>query len=103
MSDVINLTQGDDSNALNEKIVINLNSDLDLIGYTAVFQLEHYIQKWDNITSKKLEVVIPRSATEKLTVGSHKGALKIYDQNGLAKTIIKDIKFNVSRKVVENV
>lgn len=103
MSDIIHLVQGDDSNALGNKITISLTSNLDLTGFTAVFQLKNYRQKWDDITSKKLEVVIPRSVTEKLTVGEHKGGLKIYDQNGLAKTIIKDIKFRVSREVVENV
>ena len=103
MSEVINLIQGDDSNALGNKISIKLTSDLDLTGFTAVFQLEDYRQKWDDITSKKLEVIIPRSVTENLTVGQHKGGLKIYDKNGLAKTIIKDIKFYVSREVVENV
>lgn len=103
MSDVIYLTQGDDSNALGNKIIIGLTSELDLTGFTAVFQLEDYRQEWDDITSKRLEVIIPRSVTEKLTVGNHKGGLKIYDKKGLAKTIIKDIKFYVSREVVENV
>lgn len=103
MIEVINLIQGDDSNALGDKIVINLTSQLDLTGFKAVFQLEDYKLKWDDITSKKLEVIIPRSVTEKLTVGTHKAGLKIYDNKGLAKTIIKDIRVCVSRGVVGNV
>lgn len=99
---IINLVQGDDSNALNERIIINLNTDIDLTGYTAVFQLEDYRQEWTDITSKKLDVIIPRSVTENLTVGNHKGGLKIYDKKGLAKTIINNIRFYVSREVVQN-
>lgn len=102
MSDVIYLTQGDDSNALNERIMINLNTERDLTGYTAVFQLEEFRQEWDDISSKKLELIVPRSVTKKLTVGQHKGGLKIYDKKGLAKTVINNIKFYVSREVVEN-
>lgn len=100
---VFTITQGDDSNALGQEINILLESDEDLTGFKAVFQLGDYQQKWDDITSKKLEVVIPREYTKKLAVGPNYGGLKIYDSNGLAKTVIRDIKFLVLAEVVKNV
>lgn len=100
---VIVITQGDDSNALGEEIAINLDTDLDLTGCRAVFQLENFKQEFEDITSKKLLVVIPRTETKKLPCGQRTGAIKIYDKNGLAKTIVKDIKFLIEREVVDNV
>lgn len=100
---VIVITQGDDSNALGEEIVINLDTDLDLTGCRAVFQLENFKQEFEDITSKKLHVVIPRADTKKLPCGQRFGAIKIYDKNGLAKTIVRGIKFLIEKEVVENV
>lgn len=100
---VFTITQGDDSNALGQEINILIESDEDLTGYTAVFQLGEYQQKWDDITSKKLGVVIPRQYTKKLKTGPNYGGLKIYDSNGLAKTVIRDIKFFVLAEVVKDV
>lgn len=100
---VITLTQGDDSNALGEEINIVLETDMDLTGFKAVFQLGDYQQEFDDITSKKLSVVIPRDASEKLEVGPMDGALKVYDASGLARTVEKEIKFLIEAKVVENV
>lgn len=100
---VITLRQGDDSNALGREIKITLDTDLDLIGFTAVFQLGDFRQKFDNITSKELFVVIPAAESEKLEVGPLDGALKIYDANELALTVADGIKFLIEEKVVENV
>ena len=100
---VITLRQGDDSNALGREIKIALDTDLDLTGFTAVFQLGDFRQEFDDITSKELFVVIPAAESEKLTVGKMDGALKIYDANKLALTVAVEIKFNIEEKVVDNV
>ena len=100
---VITLTRGDDSNALGEEIKIVLKTDMDLTGFTAVFQLGDFQQEFDDITSKELFVVIPKEESIKLEIGPMTGGLKLYDANGLARTIVKDIKFNIEREVVDNV
>lgn len=100
---IIRLTQGDDSNALGEEINIILDSDLDLTGYSAVFQLCDFQYKWEDITSKKLPLIISSEDSKKLESGMQKGALKIYDKDGLAKTVIRDIQFLIELEVVEDV
>ncbi len=100
---VITLRQGDDSNALGREIKITLDTDLDLTGFKAVFQLGDFRQEFNDITSNELFVVIPAAESEKLEVGPLAGALKIYDANGLALTVAVEIKFNIEEKVVDNV
>lgn len=99
---VIKLTQGDDLNALNEETNIVLDTDIDLTGFTAFFQLGDFRQEFKDITSKKLPLVIPAAESAKLPVGEMSGALKIYDATGLARTIAKDIKFLIEKQVVKN-
>lgn len=96
------ITQGDDTNALNNEIMFRLNTDLDLTGFTAVFQVESLQYKWNDITSKELALVFTREQTQSLSAGKYYGALKIYDNNDLAVTVIRDIPVNVLPMVVNN-
>ena len=97
------IVQGDDTNALGNSIIFYLETDLDLTGYTAVFQVESLRYEWDDITSKELSLVFTREQTKTLEVGTYLGALKIYDENGLAATVIRNIPVNVLSEVVENI
>lgn len=99
---VIEITQGDDSNAFDAQILIKLETELDLTGCRAVFQLGDFQQCFDDISGKELALVIPAAATKGLACGACCGGLKIYDQNGRAKTICKDIKFLVQKGVVSD-
>lgn len=96
------LVQGDDTNALNNEIIFRLDTTLDLTDFTAVFQVESLQYKWDDITSKELALVFTREQTEKLSAGTYFGALKIYDNNDLAVTVIRNIPVNVLPMVVDN-
>lgn len=96
------LTQGDDSNALGDSIHIELDTDLDLTGFTARFQIGKLMWDFNDITSKDIYLVITAAESAKLPVGDNWGALKIFDQNGLAKTIIRNIPILVKKKVVDN-
>lgn len=98
----IKITQGDDTNALGNSIVFTLNTDLDLSGYTAAFQVIDVRKTWSDITSKELTLVLSKEETAKLPVGTHLGALKIYDASGLAVTVIRNIPVYVESMVVEN-
>lgn len=97
------IVQGDDTNALGNAIIFTLETDLDLTGYKAVFQVESLQYVWDDITSKELSLVFTREETSKLEAGSYTGALKIYDNNDLAVTVIRDIPVNVMPMVVDNI
>lgn len=98
----ITIVQGDDTNALGNTIIFTIETDLDLTGYTAVFQVENLQYKWNDITSKTLYLVFNREETATLTVGTQMGALKIYDENDLAVTVIRNIPVNVLSMVVDN-
>lgn len=98
----ITIVQGDDTNALGNSIVFTLETDLDLTGYTAIFQVESLQYKWNDITSKILSLIFTREETATLEPGSYLGALKIFDENDLAVTVIRDIPVNVLPLVVDN-
>ena len=96
------IVQGDDTNALGNSIIFRLKTDLDLTGYKAVFQVEHLRYEWNDITSKELSLVFTREQTATIEEGSYLGALKIYDNNDLAVTVIRNIPVNVLPMVVDN-
>lgn len=100
--DVIIITQGDDSNAIDGNIVLELDTDLDLKGWTARFQIGEQVWDFDDITSKELNLVITKEQSAQMPVGDNWGALKIYDASGLAKTVIRNIKVIVRAEVVSN-
>lgn len=101
---VIRLTRGDDLSALGEevKIVLETEDGLDLTKFKAKFQLGDFQQEWSDLTSKELSLDIPRSKSKNLPLGFQKGALKIYDESGLAKTVYKNIQFLIEPEVVKN-
>lgn len=96
------IVQGDDTNALGNSIVFTLETDLDLTGYSAIFQVEDLQYKWDDITSKILALIFTREQTATLSEGTFMGALKIFDENDLAVTVIRNIPVNVLPMVVDN-
>lgn len=96
------ITRGDDSDALGSKHFIIINTKLDLTGFTATFQLANFRQKYDDITSKKLPLVFTKEQSKKLPLGLILGGLKIYNPEGKAHTVIRDIPFEVLSEVVRN-
>lgn len=97
----IRLTQGDDLNAFGREYNFVLSTDQDLTGWKAVFKLDGFHQVWDDITSKRLSLVISAKSSRSIRTGRLYGALKIYDQNGLCKTVKKDIEFIIEPEVVK--
>ena len=93
--EIIKLTQGDDSNALGGKIIITLQSETDLVGYTAKFRLGAFLQTFDDITSGELSIVIPAEESAKLPAGLLSGSLKIFDADGFQKTVLRNIMFQI--------
>jgi hypothetical protein len=99
---MITIYQGDDSNAMGEQIILRIQADIDLTGFSAIFQIGDFQQKFSDIASGELPIVIPSEATQSLPVGNIFGAVKVFDASGLAKTIKADIPFRIIRRVVEN-
>jgi hypothetical protein len=97
----ITIYKGDDSNALGEQIVIKLDTEVDLMGCRAVFQLGDYRQEISDISGKEVEVIIPASASKKFKPGVMLGGLKVYDCEGLGKTVAGDLRFRIIESVVK--
>jgi hypothetical protein len=101
--DRVTITQGDDTNALEEKIIISLDTELDLNGFSACFQLGNFQQFFSDIRTKELQIIIPGTETALLPAGPLYGALKIFDAAGRQKTLADNICFYVKRKAVDHV
>lgn len=99
---MLEVRRGDDLNAFGKEVVVTLNTERDLISCRAVFELDGFRQEWDDVTSKRLLLVMTREDTYKLKVGQRFGHVKIYDQNNLAETVEKEISVFVHPEVVKN-
>lgn len=102
-SDGIVITRGDDSNSFRNTITIELTTDLDLTGYKAVFQIGKEQWIYEDITTKKLNIVIDKERSMKFREGTYYAALKIYEDDNLCKTVFRDIPVYVKEIAVDNV
>ena len=101
-TDTIYLTQGDDSNALGKQYLVKINTELNLKGFSAIFQLRHFQQKFTDIGGKELQVIIPASVSSLFPIGPCNAAVKVFDADGLQVTVARDIKFYIMPRVVDN-
>lgn len=85
------VTRADDSNAMGYEINIKIETSLSLEGWTARFQLEDLVWDFDDITSKNLPLIITAEQSKILPVGTSYGAMVLYDENGLRKTVMRNI------------
>lgn len=98
----IQLTRGDDSNALGHYIKLVMNTEIDLTGWYAIFQLENFQWRFNELKQKENFLSIPSEISLQLTPGAHYGAIKVYDTFGRCATIVKNIPFFVNEQVVDN-
>lgn len=98
----IELTQGDDSNALGGSIVFNLTSPTSMNRWYAILQLQNFQWQFNNIASGRFEWIIPREITRQLDIGLQYASMKIFDSNNLCKTVINDIPVYVNEQTVAN-
>lgn len=97
----IQLTQGDDSNAMGNYIAVTFTSDEDLTGFYAIVQLENFQWKFTDLTQEN-EWIIPRDISAQLDVGEHMAAIKVFDSNDLCRTEKRNIPVYVNAMVVDN-
>ena len=97
----IELTQGDDSNALGGSIVFNLTTNADMTGWYAILQLGNFQWRYNDIENG-FDWVIPRDITAQLEAGLQYASMKIFDSQDLCKTVINDIPVYVNAQTVAN-
>lgn len=97
------LFRGDDTDFTgNQQINITINTDLDLTGCKATFRFLDFIQEFDDIPEdKKLNLVVPSSATKKFPLGPSDAELYLTDSNGKIRTIANRIHILVTQSVKE--
>lgn len=83
-------------------LTFNIETELDLTGWSAEFVLGYITKKITDISSKTFEVVLSSSETNKLKYGSCHGAIILVDNEGNTKTVVNTIPFEITSKVVEN-
>lgn len=97
----LKLIQGDDSNAFGGYIKLKLKTDQDLTGWYLILQIFNFQWRYNDLTSKEIEIVISRDITAQMPVGTTKGAIKLFDQNDLCRTVA-DVPVYVGKLQVEN-
>lgn len=96
----IELRQGDDSDFFGREIIVHLDTNKDMTGWTAEFKLGNITKNFNNFaTSKQLEIVLSKTETESLPEGKLFGYIKITDANGKVGTL-ETIPFTIFAKVI---
>ena len=96
------LFKGDDSDfAWNQNIEITLETEMDLTDFRAKFSFMDFTQEFADITSKKLVLVFPATATSSFPLGAADASIVLYDSDGKARTIANRIHMIVTKCVDE--
>lgn len=98
-SNIIILRQGDDSDFNDNGIVININADIDLVGWKARLQLQELVKDYDDITSGKIAIEFSKEETSNLQTGDHRGWIKLIDSQGRECTVLSQ-PFRILRREV---
>lgn len=102
--EAIKLRQGDSLNWLGRKVEFTLNTDLDMSGWVATFQLGELIKVYKDFNeTKAISLDITKEESETLPLGYLSGWLKFTNADGLAGTHDIQVKFLILPKEVENV
>lgn len=79
-----------------------IQTDLDMTGWYAEFKLFSIIRRITDLTNKSFEVKLSHKETSQLLCGDAYGSVVLVDNRGNVKTIVNDIPFEITSKVVEN-
>lgn len=83
-------------------LTFNLETDLDLMGWSAKFVLGWITKEVADISFKSFEIVLGAEDTKQLRLGQQYGTVILTDSNGNIKTVANTIPFEVTTAVVEN-
>ena len=96
--------KGDSTTFANVKrfLTFNIETGLNLIGWSAQFTLGWITKKVTDISSHSFEVILDAEDTKQLRLGSQCGSIILTDAEGHIKTVANNIPFEVTTAVVEN-
>lgn len=83
-------------------LTFNINTDLDLTGWSAIFKIGSITKNIDDISTKNFEVILTDVETSKLFFGNQYGSVILKDNEGNIKTVCNTIPFCVGNRVQEN-
>ena len=86
----------------NKFLTFNINTELDLTGYSAKFILCSILKTVPDISSRKFDIILGSDETQKLRDGLNYGSIILTDNKGNSKTLINTIPFDITTAVVEN-
>lgn len=100
----IYITRGDDTNFNNYKfLTFNIDTEIDITGWSAVFTLGGVSYTFDNIESKTFSLVLSAEDTQKIPYGNNEGLLYFYDSDKRRKLVSNSIPFYVTKNPTGNV
>ena len=83
-------------------LTFNIQTDLDLTGWSAKFILGWITKEIEDISSKSFEIVLGADETKQLRLGTQNGSIILIDSECHIKTVANNIPFEVTTAVVEN-
>ena len=86
----------------NKFLTFNIDTELDLTGYSAKFILCSILKTVSDISSRKFDIILGSDETQKLRDGLNYGSIILTDNKGNSKTLINTIPFDITTAVVEN-
>ena len=96
----ITIVKGDDTDFLdNQYLVVNFNTDINLAGFQAIFEIDNIELVYPDLSAKYIEIILSNEVTSKLKQGKMYGTLKIIDTESRIRTVTTVIPFNVVTKV----
>lgn len=97
----ITIVKGDDTDFLgNQYLVVNFNTDMDLVGFKAVFKLGNIVLTYPDLTAKYIEIILSKEVTSGLPKGKLYGTLQLIDTQDRVRTVTTVLPFNVVTKVI---
>lgn len=94
--DYITVVKGDDTNFVDDQfIIINFDSEIDFTGFKAKFKIGDITLDYDDISSKKINVILSNEVTSALEVGKQYADLKIIDSQDRTRTVTSVIPIKV--------
>lgn len=97
----ITIHRGDDTDFTgNQEIVISIDTDIDLTGYTAKFRFLDFTKSFtsEEVVTKELSITIGAEDTKKFPLGEQFATLWLYDENGKIKTLCNRIPVVVTNR-----
>jgi len=97
----ITIVKGDDTDFLeNQYIVVNFNTELELAGFQAIFNIDNIEIVYPDLSAKYIEIVLSKEVTAALKKGKIYGKLRIVDTQNRIRTVSTAIPFNIVTKVM---